>query len=736
MYAFSVKGILMREKLNLDKLNTSQRRIVELPADKDILSVAGPGSGKTRTVTFRLANLALKLEIPVERLQAVTFSRAATQEMRDRLNRMDPSLAGIGISTIHGLCRRIISETQNAVFEQGNFQCYIEGQKNKKRTPEKATELALERLLETDRMCFDKFKRRALKQPKIPTPLTPKVLAKKFLSPNERGNPAEILQSFFAFKKTQEHCREHIYQAKLPHFSQAYASYILRLPLEELKRICQGMFSHYCDILTEWRLLDFTDQVIYAHLGLLTCEKDTLCSLRSRWDVLAIDEFQDVDAVQFEVFRLLCGGATKLNAVGDPDQAIYGFRGGDAIFVSEFKTYFPEAEIVKLDTNYRSHAKIIDVAYSAVESITQPYRAKGKAYRGEGGSVGFKDVQEIFDFKENGDVGVLAWTNKALSEIAKRLLYKGIICAVHTRWRSYLNVSKEYYDSVYETVQAMQMFRGEEDFDRNVFLQAATRVKGIGKGVLKVPGETLEELKKDKKVSTYVNVLSSLKRFMGESLVQAILQQSEGDSGVLKRIPHENHAALIALDYSKPYAQVLEATEITLHTIHRAKGLEFETVFVDPSDFSKRFAYENEEESKRLLFVALSRAKSNLFLLGTGDQGNRITAPVVVAINSVLFAEEQRKGTSKQQSSKIRDPETVDWDILKQLMLKVERSYRYEHEKTQSEKEKQKLDIEWCDFLRWCLEVMPPEDTFLGKRAIISNEIETVKGLLKQSGIK
>ena len=185
-------------------------------------------------------------------------------------------------------------------------------------------------------------------------------------------------------------------------------------------------------------------------------------------------------------FACYVKGDTKLNAVGDPDQAIYGFRGGDASFISNFKKWFPDAEIVRLDTNYRSYAEIIDVAYSAVESIEQSYRAKGESAKGVGGSVGFAYREKMIgDFSAKGSVGVLAWTNKALNYISKRLLWDGIACSVNTRWGSRLNVSKPAYRLIYQTLQALDMVTGEIPFDRDTFLKYAQDMKGIGPAAMK-----------------------------------------------------------------------------------------------------------------------------------------------------------------------------------------------------------------------------------------------------------
>ena len=630
----------MKKVFDMKTLNASQERVVLLPANTDILSVAGPGSGKTRTVTYRLGYLTMACGLLPSRLRAVTFSRAATQEMQERLGSLDPSLEAVQVSTIHRLCRDIIKETQGAVLESPDFQCYVESESaNKKKKPDTAVEQALVRFLERDSDIKDRKKRLYFKIAKsLKVKFSPEEVAKALLKSNERGNPKEILQSYITYRKTQMHCRDHIPEAKLPAFSLEYAAYVQRLP-KCVRRIelYEGVYQHYREILTEWKLLDYTDQIIFAHLGLLFCAQRTRLALQSRWDVLAVDEFQDVDAVQFEVFRLLCKGDTKLNVVGDPDQAIYGFRGGDPIFISNFKKWFPDAQIVKLDTNYRSHTEIIDVAYSAVEDIEQPYRAKGESANGVGGSVGFAYQSRIGDFSAKGSVGVLAWTNGKLNEISRGLLERGILCSINTRWGSRLNVSKPSYRVVSQTLQALGMVTGTVDFNREKFLKSAQNMKGVADAVMKTEGETLEELCETPKVKRYVAFLRRLKGLKTPDTVRTLIDpkvfkvfQEIEDKG---QIPAYREA-FAAFDFSETYQEVLHKVKIKLYTIHRAKGLEFDTVFVDTEDFAKPFARDNMGESKRLLFVALSRARQNLFLLGGEDQGNAITGPAVQMIKA------------------------------------------------------------------------------------------------------
>ena len=279
--------------------------------------------------------------------------------MENRLHSLDAALKKVKVSTIHGLCRDIIGQTQNATLKQGDFSCYVEGVKKfNDKKPEKAISEAVIKVLEHKQT---KTLKQIVRELKIKTSSTVRDIAKKLLENNERGNPKEILETYIQHEKIKGHCTEHIPDAKLPTFSRKYARYVLQLP--ETLRVnpvvfYQNVYEAYCQILTEWKILDFTDQIIYAHLGLMDCTESTRKHLQSLWDVLAVDEFQDVDAIQFEVFRLLCDKDTKLNAVGDPDQAIYGFRGGDAVLYRISKCIFlmlKSLNLIQLSLKYRDY---------------------------------------------------------------------------------------------------------------------------------------------------------------------------------------------------------------------------------------------------------------------------------------------------------------------------------------------------------------------------------------------
>ena len=201
------------------------------------------------------------------------------------------------------------------------------------------------------------------------------------------------------------------------------------------------------------------------------------------------------------------------------------------------------------------------------------------------------------------------------------------------------------YRLVYQTLQALDIVTDKVPFDRDKFLKYAQDMKGIGSAVERVEGTTLTEFRRSPKVAGYVRFLRSLRKLKTSDKIPAI-----ADSKDFPFVGPEEAEALATFDFSETYKEIIPKVKIKLYTIHRAKGLEFDTVFVDTADFAKTFASDNPDESKRLLFVALSRAKYNLFLFGGEDQGNAITGPVV----QVIKANQNTKSRLEPKTNLIR----------------------------------------------------------------------------------
>ncbi len=270
-------------------LDADQRRAAEV-VDGPLLIVAGPGSGKTRTLTHRLAHLITSHGAAASGCLAVTFTRRAADEMRSRLRALLPEAwAEVPIHTFHSLGLAMLRDHWNPAGLQRGFRVASEAERLR--------------------------------------------LLQDALGISERQARSR-LQAISHARRTGAPPGDKM----LAQAAQAYA---------------QGMETrNWCD---------FDDLVIRA-ADALESDPETRSQVRQRYPRVCIDEYQDVDEQQVRLIRQLVPPDGNICAIGDPDQAIYGFRGADRRFFSEFIEHFPGARVVRLDRNYRSNRNIVTLS--------------------------------------------------------------------------------------------------------------------------------------------------------------------------------------------------------------------------------------------------------------------------------------------------------------------------------------------------------------------------------------
>ena len=274
-------------------LDADQRRAAEI-VDGPLLIVAGPGSGKTRTLTHRLAHLVTSRGVAPSRCLAVTFTRRAADEMRGRLRALLPDTwDGIPLHTFHSLGLSILREHWNAAGLQRGF-----------RVASEAERLSLMQ----DTLEISERQARAR--------LSGISRAKR------TGAPAEDQQ-----------------------LAQAWEAY--RREMET---------RNWCD---------FDDLVIRA-ADALEFDDESRAKVRQRYPWVCIDEYQDVDEQQVRLIRQIAPPDGNICAIGDPDQAIYGFRGADRRFFADFTEHFPGARVTRLSRNYRSNSNIVTLSSQVI----------------------------------------------------------------------------------------------------------------------------------------------------------------------------------------------------------------------------------------------------------------------------------------------------------------------------------------------------------------------------------
>ena len=300
----------------LEGLNPAQREAVEA-VDGPLLILAGPGSGKTRVITHRIAYLVVKCGVHPRSIAAVTFTNKAAREMRDRLfgrsesDKSSPLLGDLWnmrgdftVATFHALCAQILRREADYAGLDRSFVIYDQ---------EDQLQLLQEAM---EQLEYD---------------------AKRF-------PPRSILAAISA--------------AKSQLVEADYYSPGVNSPVE---RVIGHVYRRYQELLHSNNAVDFDDLLLKTH-ALFRDNPDVLEKYRSRFEYLLIDEFQDTNVAQYAIARQLAGKHRNICVVGDPDQAIYSWRNADIRNILSFERDYPDARKVTLEENYRSTETILEAA--------------------------------------------------------------------------------------------------------------------------------------------------------------------------------------------------------------------------------------------------------------------------------------------------------------------------------------------------------------------------------------
>lgn len=291
----------------IEQLNEDQKTAV-LTVEGPLLVLAGAGSGKTRVVTFRIAHL-LELGVPSSKILGVTFTNKAAQEMKERVHNL--TNAHVLICTFHSLGARILRESIHYLGYSRDFVIYDESD------VEKVLKSCIEELNIKDKKLDAKAFRQLISQAK-----------------NQLVTPEDAAKQ----KPTS--------------------------PVEEVFPL---VYERYQGKLKEFNAADF-DDLLYLPVKLFQGHPDVLSFYQNRWSFLLIDEYQDTNASQYEIARMLVAKSRNLCVVGDPDQSIYSWRGADISNILNFEKDYPGAKVVRLEENYRSTNHILSASNAVISN--------------------------------------------------------------------------------------------------------------------------------------------------------------------------------------------------------------------------------------------------------------------------------------------------------------------------------------------------------------------------------
>jgi len=322
----------------LDELNPEQRLAAET-VEGPVLILAGAGTGKTRAITYRMANL-IANGVPAEAILAVTFTNKAAEEMRNRVSdlllRAGVPPAQPWLSTFHSLCARLLRREATAAGLPRDFSIYDDDDQLA------AVKLAMGKLQIDD------------------DSLTPRNVLSRISYEKNHGQSAEQMRA------------------------EAF---------DQDGRRLADIFAAYEKLLHDSKALDF-DDLLLRSARLLRESTATRLKWQARFQYIHVDEYQDTNRVQYELMRLLTGPQQNVCVVGDEDQSIYRWRGADVSILLSFSRDFPAARIVKLERNYRSTQQILNAAGAVVANNPERLGKSLSAEKGEGTNLKYFEARD------------------------------------------------------------------------------------------------------------------------------------------------------------------------------------------------------------------------------------------------------------------------------------------------------------------------------------------------------
>ena len=603
-------------------LDADQRRAAEVVSGP-LLVVAGPGSGKTRTLTHRIAHLVLSRRAAPPECLAITFTRRAADEMRERLRTLLPEAwESVPIHTFHSFGSSVLREHWNLAGLQRGFRVATEADRiGLLRDALDVTE----RRARSHLAAISRARRTAATGAGVHRPVRSERGARPGAGNGAGNGPsAEAGDGDGAEAEAGTEVAE-----------------TYRREME----------------LRNW--VDFDDLVILA-ADVLQCEPAVRAEYRSRHPFVSIDEYQDVDAQQVRLVRQLAPPDGNVCAIGDPDQAIYRFRGADVRFFSAFREHFPGARVARLARNYRSDRNIVALS-------SQVLSGSGSG-SGPGSVPVLEDAPELVVLHE-------APTEKAEAEFIVQSLEQALGGHSFFSIDSGRSADGEGQDRSFSDFAVL--YRTEA--------QAAPLAEALERSGMPFQQRSHRRLLDHPGVATLVDALRAAPE--AGSLLERIeaLRSGDGD-GDGDGGAAEARAARALLgpvaeacgdDMDRFLAELALGTEvdtwdpradrISLLTLHAAKGLEFPVVFIAgcedgllPLEWGKPDPADLEEE-RRLFYVGVTRAKSKLFLtrarkrLARGKVRERAPSPYLADIEERLL--ERRRTRLTEREAKGPDPQ-------------------------------------------------------------------------------
>ncbi len=560
---------------SLMHLNDAQRQAVTFSIERPLLIKAGPGTGKTSVLAYRIAWLIQNGLFSPQEILAMTFTNQAAKEMKVRVkNLLEDSSAdydAITISTFHSWATTLLPNI-NIISEHD----------------------ANSLLKEAIKMAGIDLKRS-------------KAIAKQVIMLKQAPMSKTINTAIRAFKDADGASNVKGTES-IKKLSNANADKKNILTNNDNSVLAAYFF--YMGLLLRYNLIDF-DFLLLNALELIE-DPAFLMSCHDRWKYILIDEFQDVNLVQFEIARLLSDGK-RLTAIGDPNQSIYGFRGALPASINNLKTYFEDVEIISLNTAYRCWQEPLDVASSVLDiKPVNAHKGRGRKVRVFGlkssyeegrwiaseierlcGALSYEDVNRRHSYREAeyslSDVAILLRTYNLSSSIESALLQHGIPYRV-IRGKSLLECPDIM---LIWRIMTLKEYPQNSFHKRQIIAEKGITEDAVSRAISLLRDKDFDGLLSCLNINMSVDIKLFLKLIEKEDNISSMLLKDYKD-----------------LDYLN-----ISFSGVTIMTMHSAKGLEFPIVFIPRcQDGIIPLKGSDEAEEKRLFYVALTRGKEEVII--------------------------------------------------------------------------------------------------------------------------
>lgn len=592
----------------LENLNPEQKKAAQ-KIDGPSLILAGAGSGKTRTVTYKIAYMIKELGINPNNILALTFTNKAANEMKQRVIDLVGEIAHtMTISTFHSFAVKLLRRYANNIGFANSFNIY-----------------------DTDDS--KSVIKKIMKEFNIDDGTTPS----KYLNKISKLKETEIL-----YDKLQEK---------------------MDLSIRS-NRIFYDIYKTYQENLSKSNCMDFSD--ILINCKKILCIPEILEKVQEQYKYILVDEYQDTNNIQYNIVKLIASKYRNICVVGDEDQSIYAFRGADISNILNFENDYKDALVIKLEQNYRSTQNILNLANSVIKNNTSSKGKKLWSDNNKGSKIKVFNAETPYD-EANFIAGIIRNSNKKFSDftilyrtnfqsriLEQELTRYSIPCKVFGGLSFYqrkeIKDLLSYLTFIINPLDEVNFERCITNPKRKIGEKTIQKIKKIA---VEHNTDLMSAMLYDNnsKIKEFHNIMSECISFSEKNSVSELLkfiinkisyfdylkqiETSEERIANIKELINavieiENDIPdltleeyLTSISLANSSDDINDENYVKLMTIHSSKGLEFDTVFITgfetgifPSNNTLDNITELEEE-RRLCYVAITRAKNDIYITHT-----------------------------------------------------------------------------------------------------------------------